>query len=324
MKNILVLWPMDEGFREKVRVAAGPDSQVLFWDESKGDYRQMMKDANIIIGDPRPEDLRCCENLEWIQVTWSGVDSYAESGTLPAGAVMTNMTGGYGPIIAEHILGLILALCRRLPEYYEQQKKQSWNLLLYDKPLEGSRVLILGAGDIGTQLARRIRPMVGSIMGMRRVKREKPDCFDEMITPEQLEEFLPQADVVVCCMPKTQQTIRFLGQRQLRMMKDDAVLVNVGRGSLIDLDALCAVLDEGKLWGVGLDVTDPEPLPKGHPLWDKPRLILTPHVSGNSFGPDSPTMERMNRFIVQNLEHYMHGRPLENPVDFQTGYRRTI
>lgn len=323
MKNVLVLWPLDEGNREKLRQEAGADFRIHFWEKSEGRdaYIQAMKEAHIILGDPMAQDLCYCENLEWVQLTWSGVDSFLDNGTVPPGVKMSNMTGFYGPVISEHLLGLILALCRRLPEYYAQQKEQSWNLLLHDKTLEGSRVLILGAGDIGTQLAKRLRPMVGSIVGMRRVPRDFPDCYDEMITAGQLEDYLPQADVVVCCLPKTRETNHLIGEKQLRLMKQDAILVNVGRGNLIDLDELCAVLDEGRLWGVGLDVTQPEPLPKGHPLWDKPRTIITPHVSGNSFGPDSPTMARMSDFMVENFSNYIHGRQVLNLVDFTTGYR---
>lgn len=325
MKNALVLFPSDAPTRERLVKAGDGLCEFHFRDDSwsADDYRNALKEAEIIIGEPRNEDFRFCEKLELMQSPSSGVNYYVQSGAFPKDAILCCMTGGYGNVLAEHLLALVLALCRRLPEYHDQQRDHKWELRRYDKPLEGSNLLILGAGDIGTTLARWMRPMVEKIIGVRRVVREVPDCYDRMITLAELDDCLAEADIIVCALPHTPETVHLLNEQRLRKMKKDAVLVNGGRGSLIDQDALCRVLDDGYFWGVGLEVAYPEPLPKEHPLWDQSRVIITPHAAGNSFAPGSPTQRNIWDFMIRNVADYLHGKPLRNRVDFSTGYRET-
>lgn len=325
MKQALVLFPCDPATRQ--RLIAGAEGRCEFVFKEKGwsreEYHAALKNANLIIGEPRNEDFAYCEQLELMQSPSSGVNYYVQGGCFPKNARLSCMTGCYGNIIAEHLLAMVLALCRRLPEYRDQQHAHKWELRKYDKQLEGSTLLILGAGDIGTTVAKWMRPMVGKIIGVRRVVREYPDCYDTMITLEQLDEGLAQADIVVCALPHTPQTVHLLNEARLRKMKKDAILVNGGRGNLIDQEALCRVLEDGHLWGVGLEVTTPEPLPEAHPLWDQPRVIITPHAAGNSFEIGSPLYQKIWAVILRNVQRYLNGENPENLVDFETGYRRT-
>lgn len=325
MKKGLVLFPCDEQTRHRLQDAAKDRCVFVFKEKdwSIERYRSELRDADIIIGEPRNEDFQYCEKLELMQSPSSGVNYYVQGGCFPKEAILCCMTGGYGNILAEHLLGMVLSLCRRLPEYQDQQHKHEWKLCLYDKQLEGTTLLVLGAGDIGTTVARWMRPMVGRIIGVRRVAREKPDCYDEMITLEALDDYLPQADIIVCALPHTPETACLLNESRLRKMKKDAVLVNGGRGSLIDQKALCRLLDEGWFWGVGLEVTSPEPLPATDPLWDQPRVIITPHAAGNSFAPGSPLERKIWDFIIRNVGSYLQGNEPENRVDFAAGYRET-
>ena len=325
-KNLLVLFPCLPRFREELTAAVGDLANIVYKeaDWSVETYRSALKDAHIIIGEPRNEDFQYCENLELMHSPSSGVNYYLDGGKFPEGALFCCMTGGYGNVLAEHMLGLTLSLCRRLPEYQDQQKNHVWQLRKYDKQLEDCTVLILGAGDIGTTLAKWMRPMVNKIIGVRRVARDYPDCYDRMVTMEALEEVLPEADIILCALPHTKETIHLLNEERMQLMKQDAVLVNGGRGSLIDQDALCKLLAEGRFWGVGLEVTSPEPLPADHPLWDQPRVIITPHAAGNSFAPDSPLVKKIWKFIIPNVCRYLKGEEPENQVDFETGYRRTV
>ena len=326
MKKCLVLFPCDEQTRQRLKDAS--DGLCEFWfrgtEWTAERYHEALKDANIIIGEPKNEDFQYCRNLELMHSPSSGVNYYVQGRCFPPGAKLCCMTGGYGNILAEHLLGMVLSICRRLPEYRDQQHRHEWKLCLYDKQLEGSALMILGAGDIGTTVARWMRPMVGKIIGVRRIVREKPDCYDEMITLAELDEYLPQADIIICALPHTQETVHLLNEERLRKMKKDAVLVNGGRGSLIDQQALCRVLDEGWFWGVGLEVTSPEPLPAKDPLWDQPRVIITPHAAGNSFAPGSPLERKIWDFIIRNVAGYLHGNEPENLVDFAAGYRKTL
>lgn len=326
MKHVLVLFPCDGEARKNLLAAAGDNCEFSFrepeWSEQQ--YHEALRRANIIIGEPRNEDFAFCEQLELMQSPSSGVNYYLQGGAFPRDAVLCSMTGCYGNIIAEHILALVLALCRRLPEYRDQQREGIWKLRLYDKQLSGCTVLILGAGDIGTTVARWMKPMVGRILGMRRVKRAFPECYDDMITPEELDDRLGEADIVICALPHTPRTENLLNEARLRKLKPDAILVNAGRGSLIDQEALCRVLEEGHLWGVGLDVTAPEPLPPEHPLWRQSRVIITPHASGNSFAPGSPLYRRLWQAMTENVCGYLQGKPLRHQIDFETGYRKTM
>ena len=324
-KNILVLFQCSAGTRDRLERAVEGLADVRYArpDWTPEEYHAALREARILIGEPRNEDFVYCENLELMHSPSSGVNYYLDGGCFPEGAILCCMTGGYGNVLAEHLLALVLALCRRLPEYHDQQREHKWELRRYDKQLEDQTLLILGAGDIGTTLAKWMRPMVKEIIGVRRVARDHPACYDRMVTLEQLEEVLPEADILVCALPHTRQTIHLLDERRLGMMKDDAVLVNGGRGSLIDQEALCRLLEEGKFWGVGLEVTAPEPLPKDHPLWEMPRLIITPHAAGNSFAPDSPLVKKIWNYIIPNVARFLRGEEPENQVDFRTGYRRT-
>lgn len=320
MEKILVLEPFPEDDRRRIEAAA-PACEVVFCDQNteRTAYLAHMEDAAAIIGDPKPEDLRLCRQLRWMQSTWAGVEHYIP--LLPADAELCNMSGGYGPVIAEYEIGAVLALCCRLPAYFENKQARRWQCAGFRKPLEGSTVLIVGAGDIGSSLAVRLRPLVGKIIGVRRTARSGCEAFDEIVLQDELDRVLPQADIVCCSVPQTAQTARMFDEARLRRMKRDAIFVNVGRGSLVDLDALCRVMDEGHLWGAAIDVTQPEPLPAEHPLWRQPRVILTPHVSGNAFGPDSPTQRRIWDFAVQNFVRWRTGQPRQNVVDRKTGYR---
>lgn len=319
-KNVLILPPWGESAPDTLRQLPG----CRFLSPQSGeDYTPYLADAQVIIGEPKNEDFPLCRQLELLQSPCSGVNYYLNGGTFPEDAILCSATGCYGNLIAEHMLAMTLSLCRRLPEYQVLQQRHRWARVYYDKPLEGSTVLILGAGDIGTTLAKFLRPMVGRILGVRRTVRDFPDCYDEMLTLDQLDNRLEEADFVLCALPHTQETIGLLNRERLSRMKKDAVLVNGGRGSLIDQDALLDLLNQGHFWGVGLEVTTPEPLPQDHPLWDAPRCSITPHAAGNTFAPDSPLVRKIWDFMAENLSRYLTGQELMSKIDFHTGYRKT-
>lgn len=143
-----------------------------------------------------------------------------------------------------------------------------------------------------------------------------------MITFEDLDRALARADIVICALPSTPQTAGLLNAERLRRMKADAVLINVGRGSLIPLDDLNEVLREGHLYGVGIDVAELEPIPADHPIWDCGQLIITPHSAGIALSQTSPTYQRVFAIIMENIANFVNGKPLNHVVDRATGYRR--
>lgn len=320
--KVLSIVPFDEAYQKRLtEIAAGRCELVSVDPETDRErYLRELRDCQVLLGDPQPEDLRFCESLQWMQTTWAGVDHFIRTGYLK-NAVLCNMSGGYGTLIAEYEMAAILTLANRFPEYRESQKRAIWQPALVAKALEGATVLILGAGDIGSELAKRLRPFGCKCVGVRRVVRECPECFDEMTTLQELDDYLPEADVVACSLPNTGKTYHLLDKARLAKMKRDAILVNVGRGGLIVTDDLLELLEDGCFWGVCLDVTEPEPLPAEHPLWHHPRVLITPHVSGNGFGPGSPTERRLWDGVLENFERYLSGKPCRNVVDYETGYR---
>ena len=324
-KTVLVLFPCAPEEREILIRQTGERCHILFREEdwTVEQYRQALGDAHVILGEPRNEDFPFCTRLELMHSPCSGVNYYVQGGTFPRDAIFCCMTGGYGNIIAEHMLAMTLSLCRRLPEYRDQQREHKWQLRKYDKQLEGSTVLILGAGDIGTNAARLFKMMDCRITGVRRVVRDVPKEFDAMITLEQVDTVLPEADIVICCMPHTPLTQGFFTKARFEKMKSTAIFVNVGRGTLVDHEALADVLNEGKIFGAALDVTFPEPLPENHPLWKCRNVLITPHVSGQTFAGLKDKENFFFQVCKENLENYRDRNPLQNQVDLKTGYRVT-
>jgi len=158
------------------------------------------------------------------------------------------------------------------------------------------------------------------IVGLCRSARPAKLPFDDLITMEELDEALPRADAVFGCLPGTPKTAGLLSMERLNAMKEDAILINVGRGSLLRTQELAAVMRQGKLFGAGLDVTDEEPLPKEHPLWQLDNVILTPHVAGIAYGHLSATCDHIWDLFLDNLQRYLAGEALRNQVSFTEGY----
>ncbi len=324
MKKVLVLRGMADGFERRIIAAAGQEYEAIFenadWDRNTS--LEALKEAEVILGEPEPKDLKFCEKLKFLQTSWAGVDHYIATGLFNQDRILCNGSGGYGIAIAEYMVGTILAQCHYLPTYQRMQMEGGWDRHRQHKTLEGSTILILGAGDIGTELAKRLAPFQCKIVGVRRTVKVCPEEYDDMITLEQLDQWLPQADVVACCLPNTPLTQGLFTTQRLLMMKKDAIFVNVGRGTLVSCDDLAKVMECGHLWGAVIDVTVPEPLPAEHPLRKLENVILTPHVSGYCVSDNSPTKKRLSEIMVSNFEKYVQGKPLDNIVDCTTGYRK--
>ena len=218
-------------------------------------------------------------------------------------------------------MACIQSFYRQLRHYDRLQQAHCWDTHWQEGTLEGKTVLILGTGDIGSALAKRLQGFDCRVIGIRRTAGNLP-YFDEIHTLDALNSLLPQADVVAGCLPGTRGTAGLLNERRLRAMKSTALLINCGRGSLIDTDALVRVLQSGHLGGCGLDVMTPEPLPPDHPLWDLENVTLTPHISGASFDHVQEIEDRIYLLAAENLRRYLDGEPLLNQVDFETGYRK--
>ncbi len=313
----LITGGMPEYLLENIRVP-GYD---FVHDESPD--ADILSSAEVIIGFPPVESLASAHSLKWLQIPWSGADGYADHPDFPAHVLLTNATGAFGRPIAEYVFAAVFSLMRRFPQHRDNQRAHLWKRAGDELSPTGKRVLIMGAGDIGSNVAALFKKLDCHITGVRRVKRSAPDCFDAMLTLDEAEAALPEADIVVCSMPDTPLTRGYFNTGRLALLKRGAIFVNVGRGSIVDHEALAQALSEGRLFGAALDVTQPEPLPADHPLWDCPNLILSPHISGQTFLGLKDKEEFFFRICRENLELYREGKTLKNIVDLQTGYRVT-
>ncbi len=276
--------------------------------------------AHVILGNPEPSLLKAAKDLEWLQTNSAGVEAYLKPGVLPRGAALTNATGAYGLAISEHMLGMLLMLYKKLELYRDAQNTGAWASQGAVRSVYGATVLVLGMGDIGGEFGRRCKALGARVVGVRRTNTEKPDYADEVHLIDELDRLLPEADVVAVTLPGTEATRNLLDRERIEKMKEGAVLLNVGRGSIVDTEALCDALESGKLSGAGLDVTDPEPLPPGHRLWKIPTAVVTPHISG--FFHLEETHNRIVGICAENLRRFLRGEALRNRVDFSTGYRK--
>lgn len=317
-ENILVMLPTEESEREAFRQAA-PAASFTFCRPEEATREQILQ-ADILFGSPRIDIIRENKKLRWMQSNAAGPDAYLAPGVLPEGCILTNASGSYGLAISEHMLGMLLMLIKRLHTYRDSQHRHEWKSQGSVTSIYGATVLVLGMGDIGGEFAKRCKALGAHVIGVRRQDTHKPEYVDELHLMGDLDELLPRADVVAITLPGTKETAGLFDDARFARMKPGSVILNVGRGTIIDTDALCRALLSGHLSGAGLDVTDPEPLPDDSPLWDIPSALITPHISG--FFHLRETLTRILKLSVQNLTRWENDEPLLNQMDRQTGYRR--
>lgn len=270
-----------------------------------------LQDADFAIGYPSLELLHSASHLQFLQLTASGSERYASLfGRLP----MASATGAYGPIVSEYMLAALLAFYHNLHLHRNNQIRHQWGLTGPITLLAGQRVLILGTGDIGRCFAKHLKPLGAITTGVFRSKRPEPGAFDQLCTLAGLDEVLPHSDVVAICIPGTPENQRLFDLKRLQAMGKSSVLINVGRGSIVDTDALCQVLREGPLAGAILDVVDPEPLPPQHPLWEFENVLLTAHDAGNFRSMPPALAQRIGDIACQNLHRFVNHLPLLNSL----------
>ncbi|MBM7805555.1 phosphoglycerate dehydrogenase-like enzyme [Geodermatophilus bullaregiensis] len=249
---------------------------------------------------PSPDLLAALPRLRLVQLVSAGAERFV--GRLPEGVVLCNARGAHTPSTAEWVVAATLAAQRGLPDLVREQDAGRWTPGTYSS-LVGARVLVVGAGDIGRRVGRMMAGFDVELTYVARSARDGVHAIDE------LPRLLPDADVVVVVVPVTDETTGLVDAAFLAAMRDGALLVNAARGVVVDTGALLAELTAGRL-RAALDVTDPEPLPEGHPLWSAPGLLLTPHVAGAV--PDSDA--RAEAAVLDQLRRVLAGDPLVNVV----------
>jgi phosphoglycerate dehydrogenase-like enzyme len=267
-----------------------------------------------------PELLRSAPaTLKWYCCSFAGVDPYCKDPSIFANpdCLLTN-SNVYGVTIAEHVVMVTLMLLRRMPEYEEVVRGRGWANQLPIRSVRGNEFTILGVGNIGVNVAERLRGMgAAKIVGLSRSGKPSP-AFDAVYPISQLDEILPDTKILVMALPGTAETTHILNRERIARLAPDAYVINVGRGTAVEQEPLMEALNSGKLSGAALDVMDPEPLPQDHPLWTTKNLIITPHVSGNmTLGY---TCDQNVASFCADLRNYAAGKPLNALVDRKRGY----
>lgn len=318
VSQILVTIPAKPHHRELLESAA-PNAAFTYLPQAEV-TAEVLEKAEVVLGNLPPEMFKNAKNLKFLQLNSAGSDIYAAAGVLPEGVVLANATGSYGLAISEYLIAVLFSLSKKLPRYRDRQRANCWKDLGEVKPIQGTTVLVVGLGDIGGEFAKRVKAMGAHVIGVRRKGTEKPDFVDELYLNEKLDELIPEADTIALCLPNTPDTVGIMNRERIFNMKQDAILLNIGRGSAVDADALCDALDEGRLWGAALDVFPVEPLPAESRMWQTENLLMTPHTSGQFSLPE--TLERIVRLMAENLGNFINDRPVKNIVDSATGYRK--
>ena len=289
------------------------------------DYDQLpqeLPDTDIFVGySLRAGQLARAGRLKWIHSTAAGVAQLVYPELRDSGITVTNPRGLLSVPMAEHTLGLLIALARSFPDAVRYQDRGHWSQQdLWDHypltELSGKLLLIVGFGSIGQEVARRARAFDMRVWGVSRSGRGGTPLAEKIVPVARLCEVLPAADYVVISAPETSETRHLFGGQEISLLKPSACLINVSRGSLLDQAALINALQQNKLAGAALDVTDPEPLPANHPLWKHPHAIVTPHTAGGS----PRRAQRVIDTFCENLRRMRTGEPLIALIDKQKGY----
>jgi phosphoglycerate dehydrogenase-like enzyme len=301
--------------------AVAPGVQIVTV-SSVEEAASMAADAQVLIGYCDEEILSAAPGLHWVQVYSSGVDRCVINPGMHTGnKLLTNGQRIGSPALAEHAIALMMALVRGLDVFHSNQLNGAWqrNVALGSgafMELEGRTVLIVGLGGIGTQTAKRAHGLGMRVIATRGSRREGPDYVEYVGLADEVNKLAAQADVVINTAPLTDRTRGMFNAELFAKMKPTAYFVSVGRGASTVTADLVAALGKGELAGAGLDVTDPEPLPEGHPLWSMPRVIITPHTAGRS----DKSRDRLFLLVQENLRRYVAGEPMLSVVDIERGY----
>ena len=317
-KLIVVNDALNEGHRALIRGAAEKNGfEALFFDTS-AQAMPFLNDAEIVFGQSRTL-AKNSPRLCWLCTPSAGVDQFTAPGAFASpDAVLTNSSGAYGVTIAEHIVMTALEMLRRQMDYSAIVSRREWRRDLPVRSIKGSRITLLGTGDIGREAAVRLRAFgPARLLGVNRSGNNPQGLFDRVIPQEQLDTALPETDILVISLPGTEETWHMLDARRLQLLPGQALIINVGRGSVIDQKALENELRTGRLCAA-LDVFEQEPLPPDDPLWDCPNLLIAPHVAGNMTLPY--TKDRIVELFLEDFENYCAGRPLKRLVDLKKGY----
>ena len=316
LTRLVIAFNLDPRQLERVRDAY-PDLEVVVQAE-RGRLGEVLPGAQAMVGRGlTPELLAAASDLRWLQITGAGVENLLFPALVESSVLVTNFSGVHAPNMAEHLVAMMLAFARGLPEIMRFQVRHEWHHAERGTfELGGQTLGVLGLGDIGNALAWRANALGMRVVGLKRRSTDLPRGVERIYLPDELPALLAESDHVASALPLTPRTRHLLGVAEFAAMRPSAYVYNVGRGAVIDQAALVDALRAGRIAGAGLDVTDPEPLPADSPLWDMPNVLITSHTSGGS----PRYWERGIEILLENIGRYRRDEPLLNVVDKHEGY----
>ncbi len=313
------------------RIRAEFPSLRVIWARSRAEFEANLPEADVVfVNLLTPTDLARAKKLRWAHSTFAGVDKSLFPELVDSDVILTRSGGTASIGIAEQVMGSLVYFARGMDLAVAAQAKRQWvrdQVGNVADELFGATLGILGLGDIGCEIGRRAKAFGMRVVGLRRgepagrpgpraAEGAEREYVDEVYGPDGLAALLGEAKYVVLALPLTPETHHLMGTDQFAAMRDGAVLVNIGRGSLVDEPALARALVEGKLRGAALDVFEVEPLPADSPLWAFSNVLITPHTAGMN----PSYLDRATDILCRNLHHLLNGEPLENVVDKKAGY----
>lgn len=315
----------------KILVAGQSPETIADWQKASSKVKlvrvtsetamQEIADADAYIGNISPALVRAGKKLRWVQTLSAGVEQVLhKSGSddlAKSDIVLTNNQIVQGPEIADHAMAMLLSLTRFIPTYLQRQADENWQARPYTLlELNGKNALVIGMGGIGLQIAIRAWAHGMNVVGVDPEDIAYLPYVDRIVKPDMLDSVVGDADVIFMAAPHTPMSHRMIGPGQFEAMKEGSYFIAVSRGGTYDLGSLVKALDSKRLAGAGVDVTDPEPLPKGHALWKMENVIITPHIAGRS----DMDRGRMLGIVKSNIQRFADGQRLFNVVDKQKGY----
>ena len=315
---------LSDANKQQMRSVAGECGFEMGFFDNGTEAAGKISDAEVVYCD-EGELLREMPHLKWCHSISAGVGHFLKSEVFDRGDVLlSNSSGAYGLAISEHIIMVTLLLMRRMPEYFKVIEGRGWTRDLKIRSVKGSVIAIAGTGNLGQNAAKRFRALgARKVIGFSRSGKDR-DFFDEVFRMDDFESVLSsvaeddQIDVLVLCVPGTSESDGLLSAERIALLPEKTFVINVGRGTVVDQEALIEALNEGRIAGAALDVMYPEPLPSDHPLWTARNCIITPHISGDMGLPE--TIDITVDIFCENLKRYAEGRELTNLIDINAGY----
>lgn len=295
-----------------------PEFEFLSYPRNAKVPDEVLARAEVLMNYGDKSQIAPAKNVRYIHTISAGIDGYIDEVDRCHGSALpvTNGAGVYSDAVGEHVIALLLAVVHGIVPSVRNMAEKQWPAIPMLGNVNGKTIAVLGTGDIGNNAARICAAMGARVLGFKLHACEPFPPYSEIYTGDDgLDALLPQADAVLVCLPGSPFTKDMLDARRIGLMKAGSVLVNIGRGSIVNTEALMEALRSGRVAAAGLDVTDPEPLPPDHPLWDCPNVLITPHISGLG-----ASKQKHAEWFAENLRAYLEGRPQPGAVNREMKY----